>query len=165
MARKKISIEISNAPRHMSPEDQWIQSRESISQRTQDSAPSFTDLPGNLGPCNGCTPETPSYTIGDSGAITDGTGAEVGQVVDSQPVLSGSLSTQYSIVSNATDIGGGDYELPVTASYVTDVWFDDLHATYMTHWDFAPDQTITVFSPIDAGTVVKAAYVTTNVQT
>jgi hypothetical protein len=58
------------------------------------------------------------------------------------------------------NMSGSIFDLPTDAQYVTDVWFDYLHATPGLHWEFDAPRTITVYSPIMSGTIVRAAFVT-----
>ena len=95
----------------------------------------------------------PTYAIINDQSDVVGNIDEVGLITSSDL----NLECPLSLVTTLSGSGTGD--LPTDAQYVTDVWFDYLHATRDTHWYFETPRTINVLSPIMAGTQVRVAFV------
>lgn len=157
MSKRKI-IEISDGPRTQTRLNEWAKRQTEVEQFTQgDPGGLIPGGQGGPGGCGHCLPIAPQYTVDGSGNVID----DQGNIVDTID-SNGNPSEfgPFSLTGEAVDQGGGTYQVPANATHVTDVWFDDLRASRGQHWEFSPDRTLTVFSPIIPGTIVKAALVT-----
>lgn len=100
----------------------------------------------------GCINSSSEYSIIDDETNTVGT-------IDSNGVINSEELDLTCPLHLVTDLGT-DLTLPTDAQYVTDIWFDGLHATRTLHWEFEAPRTINVLSSLIDNTKISVAFVT-----